>query len=251
MRVTLFLFFSFCFLFTTAEAQIGSKNIILKPINLTDTLLSWKTQNLRILNPTARFMIPDYTHQHFGVNFTRGLRTLLLLNDTKIKPGSSDAYIVSYKYCFKNIAIRAAYGFDRLSSKEERGAGVVDEINSNMDARLGLEYRFKVSSRWHYAVGIDGLYFNHGESVIATTEFDVVTTTTNYEGFGVTPFASLQFNLNRRLAFITEAGYNFLFGNEHIKSVFKNGTDLNSDKVITKNESRYNGPLAVFLIFKF
>jgi hypothetical protein len=251
MRVTLFLLFSFCCILTTSQAQIGSKSIILKPINLTDSLLSWKRQNLRILNPTARFMTPDYSHQHFGVNFTRGLRTLLLLSETKPRPGSSDAYIVSYKYCFKNIGIRAAYGFDRLSNKEERGAGIVDEINNNMDAKLGVEYRFKISSRWHYALGVDGLYFNHGDKVVATTEFDVVTTTTNYEGFGVAPFASLQFNLNRRLAFITEAGYNFLFGNEHIKSVFEKSTDLGSDKVKTKSESRYNGPLAVFLIFKF
>ncbi len=251
MRVTLFLLVSFFCILTTTQAQIGSKSIILKPINLTDTLLSWKKQNLRILNPTARFMTPDYSHQHFGVNFTRGLRTLLLLSETKPQPGSADAYIVSYKYCFKNIGIRAAYGFDRLSNEKEFGAGIVNEINSNMDAKLGVEYRFKISSRWHYALGIDGLYFNHGDKTVAYSELDVVTTTTNYEGFGVAPFASLQFNLNRRLAFITEAGYNFLFGNEHLKGTFLKGTDKDTDKVTTKRESRYNGPLAVFLIFKF
>jgi hypothetical protein len=251
MRGTLFLFLFFCCVSTTTQAQIGSKSIVLKPINLTDTLLRWKRQNLSILNPNVEHMVIDRSKHHFGVNFTHGLRTLLLLKETKPVPGSGDAYVFFYKYCFQNLGIRAAYGFNHISDIEDRGAGIIDDVVFNMDAKVGLEYRYQINSRWHYTFGVDGLYFSHGDRAISTTDFDVVTTENSYKGYGVAPFLGIQLNLNHRLALVTEAGYNFLFGNDHISSYFRNKTDKDTDKKKTRNENRYNGPLAVFLVLRF
>ena len=141
-----------------------------------------------------------------GLNLTGAIQTFVHNRTDSVY---SDPYALTFKYIKGKGALRLGFGYSFNSTKNITLVQARIEGLNRLDTRVGLEYQYPIGDRWRLYAGADVLYgtvkgtgqYNEGD-LGKTVIVDVSETT-----LGGGPVLGVQFHLNRRISFLTEAAF--------------------------------------------
>ena len=192
-------------------------------------------------------------NKEIGLNFTRFL-------DEAIDFGGSSTllnpYLLTYKKLDatgKGLRLGAGFSFSRSKGNDGSGNFFTDDASSfftSGDLRFGSEQQRKISGKWMFYYGFDGLFrFNYSD-LTTSSDFggEVKIKTMNY-GAGLGPVLGAQFMISERVGLSTEASFYLVqsFRNETTK--FDGGS---SDDKQKSNSTRldFSVPTNIFIFFR-
>jgi len=163
-------------------------------------------------------------------------------------------YLLTYKFSANRLALRAGIGgsyqedifeLPDFSDNERR-------FNTQLDARLGIEYQKEITERWRVAFGGDAVFSRDVSTQIEDSGVDVVTTQSLTLQWGAGPVAGVWFNLNAHLSIYTEGAAYLLLGSQDRTRQFENFPEFD-DELSSRStrDLRFHIPGTLFLIYRF
>lgn len=169
-------------------------------------------------------------------------------------------YLVNYRRLFKAGNIRFAIGGD-YNNSDTKDINEQDKLkykSYSIAALVGWEFEEKISKRWKIFYGLDFrtyIYYEKDDVLYNDAEYTVTHERKN-RNFGLAPLLGIKFQINKRLALLTETSFGFYFQNaeesRYYNSLSNNTTYLPEDeKESTKRISgHFNQPLSLVISFK-
>ncbi len=159
-----------------------------------------------------------------GLNITGAIQTFVQNRTDSIY---SDPYALTLKYVKNRGAFRFGFGYSFNSTKnitlfQARVRGL-----NRLDIRAGLEYQYPINNHWRIYAGADFLYGSINDSGV-TNEGDIdktLITDIDEKSIGAGPILGIQYNLNKRISFQTEATFYGINTKETRTYRFANGTE--------------------------
>ncbi|MCF8246185.1 MAG: hypothetical protein K9J37_06920 [Saprospiraceae bacterium] len=188
-------------------------------------------------------------HDEIGINFTRFL-------DEAIDFGGNETTLSPYLFTYKRLnqsgdGFRMGAGFDFSRSKGDISGNFFDDeaksASSSLDLRIGNEHQRKITDRWSYYYGFDGLI---GYSVLDVKSSNAKITNSSMYG-GIGPVMGAQFMFNERVGLFTEASFYLVqsFLNEKIE--FTSSFEEDEKSKSNATNLSFQIPTNIYLFFKF
>jgi len=187
-------------------------------------------------------------YSEFGINVTSFVNEFISLNNNNSDVGK---YMVTYKYHFGKKAFRLGLGgrFSQMDDETE-GGGNRSTKHNVFDIRVGYEIKNKISSRWAYYVGIDGV-FGWNEFTSTTFNFDQVEIKNTLTSFGGGPIMGIQFFINPKISLATEGGLFFVTDTSREMEKFSINPNFNKDESSSSSRLNFGLPTSLFFIIRF
>lgn len=204
----------------------------------------------------------ERTAEHLiGMQVNGLVRQVLNFSNNNTNVNTGNPYLLTYSVNSKKTGwgLRAGVGYAHNSSSGSDGfSSIVNNID-DMNVRIGVDKRFKLSGRWTTGVGLDMIYSRNNDNTstdvnqtfsgIGSTGIQTLTT-----AVGGGPMAWLRFGITNRIIIGTEASIYYKTGNESqtINSMvfIPNGTLSQPSTSRTVSEAKINAPVALFLNVK-
>lgn len=186
-----------------------------------------------------------------------GLNATTLVN--KVFRAATDSanlnpYLLTYRVSGQKFGIHVGLGGDyRVTTRREAGFQDSDiRTIRNWDARLGLDYRARLSRRWTATFALDAIGSYRLDKEVNDSGFDVIERVQQFSGWGGGPSIGLAFWITPRLGLLTEANFYFVSGSNESARRFKNFPELDDQlKTEEVTELRKMLPSSVFLVYRF
>lgn len=198
---------------------------------------------------SAQEAAPSDIHNEIGLNFTSFL-------DEAIDFGGGNTTLDPYLFTYKNInglgrGFRMGAGFKFNRSKGDPTGNFFDEdaksSTSNMDLRFGSERQHKISNRWLYYYGFDGLMgFNIAN---ITSDGAKIKTSSAYGGLG--PVIGVQFMLSDRIGLLTEASFYLRQSFSEEETSFDSPFEPDDKLKTNSTNLNFQVPTNIYLFFRF
>jgi hypothetical protein len=196
--------------------------------------------------------VEKVTFHEVGINATELLAQLLKIpNDSAFY--SKQNYLLTYKFYYKNYALRFGGGIDYRNNQSKRKelVEVKSQTSFRYDLRIGVEKKVQLYKRWSGYFGLDAIAGYSGNKIIVDSGFDKTTklVDSNYFGFG--PTIGLQFNLSKRLCFATETSIWYKVFQGQNKTFFEQAPQFNNIDELTSGSSvNYTFPTSLYIIYR-
>ena len=168
--------------------------------------------------------------------------------------GDQNPYFLTYKLVYNNFALRLGFG-GKLDETESFIDGTTDKLtvkNSNLDWRVGLEYRMPIGKRWLSTFGADYVAKNTYDERISNSGFDKVVISDNETGSGGGLAIGVQYSLTPRLMLGTEAAFYYLNIERKKTTTFETLPQFDTDPEINNNRVTQSLlPSSIYIIFHF
>ncbi len=193
--------------------------------------------------------IPTESQDEIGINFTRFL-------DEAIDFGGENTTLNPYLFTYKRLnesgdGFRLGAGFDISRSKGDlSGNFFIDDaktVASAIDLRMGSEHQRRISNRWVYYYGFDGLI---GFSTSSIKSNDTKIENSRLYG-GLGPVLGAQFMLSDRVGLFTEASFYLVQSFDHEKTDFTNSFQEDEKNDSNSTSLNFQVPTNIYLFFKF
>ncbi len=137
-----------------------------------------------------------------GLNLTGAIEAFVRNQTDSI---FSDPYALSLKFVTHKFGLRLGAGYSYKTIKEiTLVQASVDEVN-RLDLRAGFDYQHPINDHWRMYYGLDVLY-GKAKQRLETSEGQSITIRNRNENLiGGGPLFGLQYHLNSRISFQTEA----------------------------------------------
>ena len=182
-----------------------------------------------------------------GLNLTGAIQAFVHNQTDSI---FSDPYALSLKFVTHKFGIRLGAGYSYKTIKElTLVQASVNEIN-RLDMRAGFDYQHPINERWRMYYGVDVLW-GKSKQRLETSEGQSITIRNRNENLiGGGPLFGLQFHLNSRISFQTEASLYVL--KSVGRSVYTNSNDpkFNVDLPIDKISLPLGVPRSIAVIIR-
>jgi hypothetical protein len=163
-------------------------------------------------------------------------------------------YFLTYKLVYSDFALRLGIG-GKLDETESFINGTSDKLivkKSNLDWRVGLEYRMPIGGKWLGTFGADFIAKNTYDERISDSGFDKVVTADNEIGTGGGLAIGVQYFLTPRLMLGTEAAFYYLNIERKQETTFVTLPQFNTDPEINNNQVTQSLlPSSIYIIFHF
>lgn len=195
------------------------------------------------------------THHEIGVNVTEFIKTFLVPNNIVIPASATGSYIVTYKTLFKGgPALRFGIGgrYSNRVTEDDDFDGFQSVRNTQLSARIGFEWQFKLGKRWNSYAGVDAIYFSTlNRSDVPNFQQGRFITVDKSRAYGGGPVAGIQFRLHKRISLLTEAA---VYG--QFSSSAQNQTDTsfpqnNSSTKRKETNVNFVVPQSLFVVITF
>jgi hypothetical protein len=123
---------------------------------------------------------------------------------------------------------------------------------SEVDYRVGYEYRYFFGKRWTFFAGVDftGSYIVNSTKVNSST--DIISTSNNTWGIGGGPVIGIQVNISKRIALFTETAFYYKYASTRSKQTSLNFPELNENKISDIEQTgTFLLPTSLFFVFRF
>jgi hypothetical protein len=182
-----------------------------------------------------------------GLNLTGAIQAFVHNQTDSI---FADPYALSLKLVSHKFGIRFGAGYSYKTIKElTLVQASVNEIH-RLDLRAGFDYQQPITERWRMYYGLDVLY-GKSKQRLETSEGKSVTIRNRNENLiGGGPLFGLQFHLNKRISFQTEAS---LYVVKSVgRSIYTNSADpkFNADLPIDKFSLPLGVPRSISVIIR-
>lgn len=188
-------------------------------------------------------------HDEVGLNFTRFL-------DEALDFGGSKTVLNPYLFTYRRVTqkgdgFRLGVGLDFGRSKGNITSNSFDDnaksSSSTFDIRLGSEHQRRLSRRWVYYYGFDGLL---GYSALNIKSSNAKITNSNmYGGFG--PVIGAQLMLTDRVGIFTEASFYLIQSFLNEKTDFTSGFEDDEKNKSNSTNLSFKIPTNIYLFFRF
>lgn len=187
-----------------------------------------------------------------GVNFTNILNKFVKINRDS---ANENPYLLTYRLGIGNKwGVRlAAGGSNKFVEKREEGfADSESNRKTNLDARVGFDYRLHLGRRFEGSFGADAVGKWRKDKQVIDSGFDKIEKVEQFEGYGGGPFIGLHFWITPNLGIYTEATFYMIYGKRDSARIFKNFPELNDQIFRETTEDLVTIlPSSIFLIYRF
>jgi hypothetical protein len=192
---------------------------------------------------------PSQTHDEIGINFTSFL-------DEAIDFGGENTTLNPYLFTYKRLnesgdGFRLGAGFSLSRSKGDLSGNFfikdAKTATSAIDLRMGSEQQRRISNRWVYYYGFDGL-IGFSTTSIKTNDTKIENSRL-YGGLG--PVLGAQFMLTDRVGLFTEASFYLVQSFDHEKTDFSNNFQDDEKNDSNSTSLNFQVPTNIYLFFKF
>jgi hypothetical protein len=163
-------------------------------------------------------------------------------------------YIIGYNFFpVKNHGLRVAVGgsFTR-SNQNPDSTFVTISKTSEVDYRIGYEYRYFFGKRWTFFAGVDFTNSFLVNSTKVNSNTDIITTSNNTWSIGGGPVIGIQVNIGKRIALFTETAFYYKYASTRSKTSSLNFPDLNQNKISDIEQTgTFLLPTSLFFVFRF
>ncbi|UPT66469.1 MAG: Lpg1974 family pore-forming outer membrane protein [Sphingobacteriales bacterium JAD_PAG50586_3] len=200
-------------------------------------------------------MDTDKTHHELGINVSGFIKTFITPANSTELSASANNYLLSYKTIFKNgAAIRAGLGgnYSNKNQTEDNFTGTLNVRNSQVNARVGAEWQFKLTRRWNFYTGLDFVYSGGTErSETPIDNINKAITESKFSGMGGGPVVGIQFRLNKRISLLAEGALYAMANKITDRSSIPAFPGNDSKEVTNEFNINFTGPQSIFLIITF
>lgn len=213
-------------------------------------LFCWPQNSLSAQEEREHRAKQRYGHE-LGLNATALLDKLLRFQGDS---AAVNPYLLNYRFSRGRIGLRFSAG-GRHHFERNTQDGFRDSESDRLtivDARLGLDYRFRFGRRFAGNFGVDAVSKWRYDRNVIDSGFDVVTRTEQFSAWGAGPAVSLTFWLTPHLGLCTEAAFYLLYGETERARNFKNFPELD-DEIFRENTEDFSTilPSNLFVIYRF
>jgi hypothetical protein len=213
-----------------------------------------KSQSEPAINIT--FSSDEETKKERKIFHEIGIGTSIITQFLKTEESAinQNPYFLTYKLAFENFAVRAGLG-GKLDETESFIDGTTDKLTvkkSNVDWRVGMEYRMPIGEKWLGTFGADYVAKKTFDERVSNSGFDKVVISDNQVGSGGGLAIGVQYALTPKLMLGTEAAFYYLNVERKQTTTFENLSQFNTDPEI--NDSRITQsllPSSIYIIFHF
>jgi hypothetical protein len=170
-------------------------------------------------------------------------------NSLEISP-----YIIGYNFFpVRDHGLRVAVGGSFTHSNTNPDSTFVQiSKTSEVDYRVGYEYRHSFGRYWTFFTGIDFTNSFIVNSTKVNSSTDIITTSNNTWSIGGGPIVGIQVNISKRIALFTETAFYYNYAVTHNKTSSLNFPELNENKVTDIEQTgKFLLPTSLFFVFRF
>ena len=193
-----------------------------------------------------------YKMQHeICINTTFFIKQILDFsnNSLEISP-----YIIAYNFFpVLNHGLRLAVGGSFTHSNTNPDSTFVNiSKTSEVDYRVGYEYRYFFGKRWTFFAGVDFTNSFIVNSTKVNSSTDIVTTSNNTWSVGGGPVLGIQVNISKHISLFTETAFYYKYASTRSKQSSLNFPDLNENKITDIEQTgTFLLPTSLFFVFRF
>jgi opacity protein-like surface antigen len=177
------------------------------------------------------------TQKHFnhyvGVQVNGLIRQVLNFSNTT-PTAQLNPYLLIYSVNHKSgWGLRAGIGYQKIATWSNDGVTETDTRINDVNARLGVERSFDLSSKWSAGIGIDGLYNSsddYTKAIVRSTDTVTTITKSKLPAMGAGLMGWLRYKISNRVLLGTETSFTYVTGEE------------NREVTITRKERSLNPP---------
>ena len=186
-----------------------------------------------------------------NINTTFFFKQIISLSNANLE---ISPYIVGYKFFpTKHHGLRFAIGGSFSSHTQNPDSSFVQITKSSeIDYRVGYEYRRSFGKRWAFFAGVDIINSFSSASSKVNSETDIVTTSSSTWNVGGGPVIGIQINITKRIALFTETAFYYTYASTKSKTNSLNFPELNENKVTDILQTgKFLLPTSLFFEFRF
>ena len=186
-----------------------------------------------------------------NVNTTFFIKQILNFSSTSLE---ISPYIVGYKFFpVRNHGLRFALGgsFNKSTQSPDSTFVQISKV-SEVDYRVGYEYRKFFGKRWMFFAGVDFINSFTVNYTKVNSSTDIITTSNNTWSIGGGPVIGIQINISKRISLFTETAFYYTYASTRSKTSSLNFPDLNVNKITdTEQTGKFLLPTSLFFVFRF
>jgi hypothetical protein len=185
------------------------------------------------------------------INTTFFFKQLISLSNANLE---ISPYILGYKFFpTKHHGLRFAIGGNFSSHTQNPDSSFVQITRSTeVDYRVGYEYRRSFGKRWAFFAGVDIINSFSSAYSKVNSSTDIVTTSTSTWNVGGGPVIGIQINITKRIALFTETAFYYTYASTKSKTNSLNFPELNENKVTDILQTgKFLLPTSLFFEFRF
>ena len=163
-------------------------------------------------------------------------------------------YIIAYNFFpVKNHGIRVAIGGSFSQSNTNPDSTFVQITKSSeIDYRVGYEYRHFFGKYWVFFAGVDFINSYNTNSTKINSSTDILTTSNNTWSIGGGPVIGIQANISKRISLFTETAFYYKYASTRSRTTSLNFPDLNESRITDIEQTgTFLLPTSLFFVFRF
>ncbi len=198
-----------------------------------------------------------------GIQINELIRQVFNFNNTAVS--TNNPFLLTYNI---NLA-KSGWGLRLGAGCVFKGIEIADGIstrstnNNDVNARLGIEKRFNLSTRWVAGVGIDGVFNSindYSSSIIRSFDTTSTNTHTFNRNYGGGAMCWLRYNISEHVQVGTEASFYYLMGDQkEVVSITQRNQTAITPRYVTKTsivdnkvkDGEIRLPVVFYLLVRF
>jgi hypothetical protein len=185
------------------------------------------------------------------VNTTFFIKQVINLSGTSLE---ISPYIVGYNFFpVKSHGLRVAVGGSFTHSNTNPDSTFVQiSKTSEVDYRVGYEYRYFFGKYWTFFTGVDftNSFIVNYTKVNSST--DIISTSNNTWSVGGGPMIGIQANIGKHISLFTETAFYYKYASTRNKTSSLNFPDLNVNQISDIEQTgSFLLPTSLFFVFRF
>ncbi len=186
-----------------------------------------------------------------NINTTFFIKQLVNFTGTSL---AVSPYILGYKFFpVKHHGLRFGIGGNFSSQTQNPDSNFI-QVNksSELDYRIGYEYRHFFGKWWVCFVGVDMVNSFTASSSKVNSFTDIVTTSNNTWSLGGGPVVGIQANITKNISLFTETAFYYTYSSTLSKTQSLNFPQENINKLTNFGQSgKFILPTSLFFVFRF
>jgi Protein of unknown function, DUF481 len=186
-----------------------------------------------------------------NINTTFFIKQIINLSGTSL---AISPYIIGYKFFpVKNHGLRFSIGGNYSSQTQNPDSNFVQRTKSSeLDYRIGYEYRHFFGKRWVFFTGVDMVNSFTSINSKVNSSTDIVTTSTSGWSLGGGPVAGIQVNISKSISLFLETAFYYAYSSSRSKTSSLNFPEENVNKLTSYGQSaQFVLPTSLFFEFRF